>query len=53
MVAEEVTVTEGHDPKKAGQGCSRHGQDRLGWPGHSASERGQLPSLPLLVAVQV
>lgn len=29
-IAEEVTVTEGYDPGKAVQECSRHGQDRLG-----------------------
>ena len=53
MIAEEVTVTEGHDPGEAGQECSRHYQERPGWSGLGVRERRQLPSLPLLVALQV
>jgi len=30
MTAEEVSVIEGHDPGKTGQGCSRHDQERPG-----------------------
>ncbi|KAB1251516.1 hypothetical protein Cadr_000030233 [Camelus dromedarius] len=30
MTAEEVTVTEGHDPGEASQECSRQDQDRPG-----------------------
>ena len=43
MVAEEVTVTEGHDPKEAGQGCSRH--VRTGWGGQVTARVSEGSSL--------
>lgn len=39
MIAEEVTVTEGHGPGEAGQERSRRDQDRLGRSGLGVRER--------------
>lgn len=51
MIAEGVTVTEGHGPGELSQECSRHHQDRLGWSGQKV--RGRTASLLFLEALQV